>query len=123
MAALWNGSHVVPEEFGGWPNNVWGPSAISQGENHPVPKELTIEGIKNIVAAFANAAKRAVEAGFDTIELHAAHGFLLHQFLSPLSNKRTDSYGGSFENRIRISVEVIDAIRAVIPEGMPLLYR
>lgn len=113
----------MTEEFGGWPDNVWGPSTLPHDKDYPIPKELTIEGIQGVIKDFADAAKRSVEAGFDVIELHGAHGFLLHQFLSPLSNKRTDSYGGSFENRIRISVEVIDAIRAVIPEGMPLLYR
>ncbi|KAI0628615.1 hypothetical protein C8Q77DRAFT_358106 [Trametes polyzona] len=87
------------------------------------PNALTVEGIKEVVDQWAAAAKRAVDAGIDVIEIHAAHGFLLHEFLSPISNKRTDEYGGSFENRVRIVVEVVDAIRRVIPEDMPLFLR
>jgi len=89
----------------------------------PQPKELTLEGIENIVKAFAEAAKRAVAVGFDVIEVHSAHGYLLSSFLSPTSNKRTDKYGGSFENRIRLTVEVVDAIRAAIPKDTPLFVR
>ncbi|TBU41805.1 hypothetical protein BD309DRAFT_1039644, partial [Dichomitus squalens] len=84
---------------------------------------LTKEGIKKIVKAFVNAAKRAVKAGFDVIEIHGAHGYLISEFLSPYSNKRTDEYGGSFENRIRLAVEVVDAVRGVIPPTTPLLFR
>lgn len=91
--------------------------------SYPEPKELTLEGIKNVVNAFAEAAKRAVAAGFDVIELHSAHGYLLSSFLGPTSNKRTDKYGGSFENRIRLTVEVVDAVRAVIPKETPLFVR
>ena len=93
------------------------------GASYPQPKELTLEGIQRIVSAFADSAKRAVTAGFDVIEIHNAHGFLLHSFVSPISNKRTDQYGGSFENRIRLTLEVVDAVRAVIPEDMPLFLR
>ncbi|KAH9888030.1 hypothetical protein C8Q73DRAFT_767614 [Cubamyces lactineus] len=87
------------------------------------PKALSKEEIQEVVAKWKAAAKRAVDAGVDAIEIHAAHGFLLHEFLSPVSNKRTDEYGGSFENRARIVIEVVDAIREVIPETMPLFLR
>ena len=82
-----------------------------------------MEGIQEVILAFADAAKRAVAAGFDVIEIHNAHGYLLHSFLSPVSNKRTDQYGGSFENRIRLTLEVVDAVRAVISDDMPLFLR
>ncbi|MCK2200787.1 NADH:flavin oxidoreductase/NADH oxidase [Corynebacterium callunae] len=108
------------EAEGGW--QTFAPSAVAQ-EGLDTPQELTIDGIKKVVADFAAAAQRAVEAGFDVIEIHGAHGYLLHQFLSPISNKRTDEYGGSFENRTRLFREVATAIRSVIPEGMPLVAR
>ncbi|KGO47385.1 Aldolase-type TIM barrel [Penicillium expansum] len=110
-------------EVGGWDNLV-APSAIpfEKGVN-TVPKALTLEDIQVLIRDFAEAAKRAVKAKFDAIEIHSAHGYLLHQFLSPVSNKRTDRYGGSFENRTRLLLEVSGAIRASIPETMPLLIR
>ena len=108
---------------GGWPDNVWGPSTVPFSDTFPRPKELTLEGIQKVVSAFVDAAKRAVTAGFDVIEIHNAHGYLLNSFISPASNKRTDQYGGSFENRIRLTLEVMDAIRAVIPKDMPLFLR
>ncbi|KII89987.1 hypothetical protein PLICRDRAFT_91117 [Plicaturopsis crispa FD-325 SS-3] len=114
---------VATEKAGGWPDNVWGASAIPYNENFPVPKELTKEGIQSVVTAFVNAAKRALKAGFDVIEIHNAHGYLLQSFLSPATNKRTDEYGGSFENRIRLTLEVVDAVRAVIPPSTPLFLR
>lgn len=114
---------VATEEQGGWPEDVWGPSAIPFNDQFPKPKELTKEGIKRVKSAFVAAAKRALKAGFDVIEIHSAHGYLLSSFLSPVSNKRTDEYGGSFENRIRLLVEIADAIRAVIPPSMPLFVR
>ena len=117
------GSPAALEEVGGWPDNVWAPSAISYHESYNRPKELTKEGIKRVVAAFASAAKRAVKAGFDVIEIHNAHGYLLHSFLSPISNKRSDEYGGSFVNRTRLTLEVVDAIRGVIPDDIPLFLR
>ena len=117
------GSPAALEEVGGWPDNVWAPSAISYHESYNRPKEMTKEGIKRVVAAFASAAKRAVKAGFDVIEIHNAHGYLLHSFLSPISNKRNDEYGGSFVNRTRLTLEVVDAIRGVIPDDMPLFLR
>jgi 2,4-dienoyl-CoA reductase-like NADH-dependent reductase (Old Yellow Enzyme family) len=84
---------------------------------------LTIPQIKEVVKAFKDSAVRAVKAGFDVIELHGAHGYLGHEFISPFSNKRTDQYGGSFENRIRFLLEIIDEVRAVIPETTPLFLR
>ena len=82
--------------------------------SYPMPQALSIDGIKNIVSAFAAAARRACEAGFRVIEIHAAHGYLIHEFLSPLSNQRTDAYGGSFENRTRILREIVAAVRGVV---------
>jgi 2,4-dienoyl-CoA reductase-like NADH-dependent reductase (Old Yellow Enzyme family) len=87
------------------------------------PHELSREEIGEIVEAFTATAKRAVRAGFDLIEIHAAHGYLIHEFLSPLANHRTDEYGGAFENRIRFATEVVKAVRRVIPESMPLFLR
>ena len=113
----------VPIEQDGWPDNVWGPSAVGYEPSDPQPRELTLEGIQQVISAFVDAAKRAVTAGFDVIEIHNAHGFLLHNFISPVSNKRTDQYGGSFENRIRLTLEVVDAVRAAIPDDMPLFLR
>jgi 2,4-dienoyl-CoA reductase-like NADH-dependent reductase (Old Yellow Enzyme family) len=87
------------------------------------PHELTVAEIAELVKAFASAAKRSVAAGFDLVEIHAAHGYLFHQFYSPLSNQRSDNYGGSFENRIRFLLETIKAVRSVIPDSMPLFVR
>ncbi|KAL5513122.1 OYE32_2 [Sanghuangporus vaninii] len=114
---------TAKSEYGGWPDDVWAPSAIPYNDAFPKPKELTKDRIKQTVRAFVQAAQRTVQAGFDVIEIHNAHGYLLHEFLSPISNKRTDEYGGSFENRIRLTLEVIDAMRAVIPKDMPLFVR
>ncbi|KAI1642936.1 FMN-linked oxidoreductase [Daldinia loculata] len=116
------GALASPEE-GGWGDNVWAPSAIKYTNNFPDPKAMTIDDIKTLVQAFKDAARRSVEAGIDVIEIHAAHGYLITEFLSPLSNKRTDNYGGSFENRTRLLFEIIEAIRSVIPETMPLFVR
>ena len=118
--AVWK---TQTKELGGWPDDIVGPSAVTHNPELPTPKELTKEGIKDIVNAYGDAARRSVQAGFDVIEIHGAHGFLLHSFMSPNSNFRTDEYGGSFENRTRIILEVVDAIRAVIPADMPLFYR
>ncbi len=107
----------------GWPENIWGPSTLPFNEDFPTPKALTKEGIKGVVEAFRAGAVRAVKAGFDAIDIHSAHGYLLSSFLSPSSNNRTDEYGGSFENRIRVVLEVVDAVRSVIPESMPLFLR
>jgi 2,4-dienoyl-CoA reductase-like NADH-dependent reductase (Old Yellow Enzyme family) len=124
VAPWLSGNAMAVSEVGGWPESIVGPSAVPFEEGlNPVPRALSGDEIKELVGDFARAAERAVRAGFDAIELHAAHGYLLHQFLSPVSNRRTDSYGGSFENRVRLLLEVCDAVRAVVPDGMPLLVR
>jgi 2,4-dienoyl-CoA reductase-like NADH-dependent reductase (Old Yellow Enzyme family) len=117
------GSILATEAVGGWPDDVKGPSAIRWGEGYADPREMSVEDIKDVVEGFRDAAIRAVKAGVDVIEIHSAHGYLLCSFLSPLSNRRTDAYGGSFENRTRALVETIKAVREVIPANMPLLLR
>jgi 2,4-dienoyl-CoA reductase-like NADH-dependent reductase (Old Yellow Enzyme family) len=116
-------STVAMEESGGWPTDVMGASPIQWGEGYVLPREMTEEDIRDVTNGFRDAAKRAVQAGIDVIEIHSAHGYLLSSFLSPISNHRKDKYGGSFENRIRLLMEVIQAVRSVIPKGMPLLVR
>ena len=118
----WEGDGVVPETEGGW-QNVMAPSAIQFADNYPKPQPLTVDGIQSVVRAFAAAARRACDAGFRVIEIHAAHGYLIHEFLSPLSNHRDDSYGGSFENRTRLIREVVTAVRSSWPKGAPLFVR
>ncbi len=113
---------VVPVSEGGW-DNVMAPSALPFAPNFPSPHELSLDGIAHVIASFRAAAVRAIDAGFQVAELHAAHGYLLHEFLSPLSNQRTDQYGGGFENRIRLTLEVTDAVRAVWPADLPLFVR
>jgi 2,4-dienoyl-CoA reductase-like NADH-dependent reductase (Old Yellow Enzyme family) len=120
--APWAGHGTVPESKGGW-NHVVAPSALPFADGYPMPRALSIEGIQNIVSAFADAGRRACEAGFRVIEIHAAHGYLIHEFLSPLSNQRTDVYGGSFENRTRILREVVAAVRGSWPDRAPLFVR
>ncbi|ESZ97138.1 hypothetical protein SBOR_2496 [Sclerotinia borealis F-4128] len=117
------GSAVAEESDGGWPKGVKGMSALKWGEGYAEPSEMTIEEIQDAIDGFRDSAKRAVEAGIDVIEIHGAHGYLLHSSLSPITNKRTDRYGGSWENRTRMMIETIKAVREVIPEGMPLLLR
>jgi 2,4-dienoyl-CoA reductase-like NADH-dependent reductase (Old Yellow Enzyme family) len=121
-AAPWEGGHPVETADGGW-RPVWGPSAVAFGSRSPVPEALDEDGIRAVVQAFADGARRALDAGFRVAEIHAAHGYLLHQFLSPLANQRTDAYGGSFENRIRLTLEVVDAVRAAWPDELPLWVR
>jgi 2,4-dienoyl-CoA reductase-like NADH-dependent reductase (Old Yellow Enzyme family) len=116
------GHGMIPEREGGW-SNVVAPSALPFTDGFPMPRALSVDGIKNIVSAFAAAARRACEAGFRVIEIHAAHGYLIHEFLSPLSNQRTDAYGGSFENRTRILREIVAAVRVSWPERAPLFVR
>lgn len=117
------------ESVGGWPSNVVGPSGGEENiwspgdESFWVPREMSIADIEEFVQAFARSAKLAVQAGVDVIEIHGAHGYLLSEFLSPVTNQRTDKYGGSFENRIRILQEVTAATRAAIPAGVPLFLR
>lgn len=118
----WESAGAVPESEGGW-KNVMAPSAIAFAGNYPMPQALTLAGIQGIIAAFATAAYRACEAGFRVIEIHAAHGYLIHEFLSPLSNQRSDDYGGSFENRTRFLREIVQAVRRVWPSGAPLFVR
>ncbi|KAJ2802610.1 hypothetical protein H4R20_003215 [Coemansia guatemalensis] len=110
-------------EEGGWPDNVYGPSAIAYDDNHYPPKAMSTEQICQTRQAFIDAAVRADQAGFDVVEVHSAHGYLLFEFLSPLSNKRTDEYGGSFENRTRLLLEVVRGIRQVWPHNKPLFVR
>jgi len=118
----WEGDGVVPETEGGW-QNVMAPSAIPFADNYPTPQALTVDGIQQVVRAFAQAARRACDAGFRVIEIHAAHGYLIHEFLSPLSNHRDDTYGGSFENRTRLIREIVAAVRSSWPKGAPLFVR
>ena len=117
----WKGHEPIGEDKGGW--QTVAPSAIPYKESDPVPKEMTVEEIKKLVKDFGDGAQRAIQAGFDVFEIHAAHGYLINEFLSPLSNTRDDDYGGSFENRIRLLVEIADKIRSVIDEGSPLFVR
>lgn len=117
----WDGSGMVAEADGGWP--VVGPSAIPFSPDYPQPRAMTPDDIARVIAAFTNAARRALAAGFRVAEVHAAHGYLLNQFLSPLTNARTDDYGGSFDNRIRLTCEVSAAVRAVWPDEWPVFVR
>jgi 2,4-dienoyl-CoA reductase-like NADH-dependent reductase (Old Yellow Enzyme family) len=114
------GAPLLPDS-GGWLPVA--PSAARFADGHATPEALTEEGAQARVRAFAAAARRALAAGFQAVEVHAAHGYLLHQFLSPLSNRRQDRYGGSFENRVRLACEVVEAVRAEWPERLPLLVR
>ena len=114
---------TAQKEAGGWPENVLAPSSIAFQDEYPHPSALTIDGIQRIKEAFVEATKRAVKAGFDVIEIHGAHGYLIHEFLTPVSNKRDDQYGGSFENRTRLARETVEAVRSVIPKDMPLFFR
>ncbi|WP_243312747.1 NADH:flavin oxidoreductase/NADH oxidase [Fundidesulfovibrio agrisoli] len=115
------GARVAPEAEDGW--EIVAPSAIPFSEGEPAPRALDTDSIAEIKSAFVMAARRAVAAGFDVVELHAAHGYLLHQFLSPLSNKRGDEYGGTLENRMRLTLETAEALRNTLPESMPLMVR
>src|SRR5882672_10425270 len=117
----WDGHSAVHPKDGGWIPVA--PSAEPFSETYPVPRPLETSEIHGIVDAFRDAAGRAREAGFDMLELHGAHGYLIHEFLSPLTNTRTDRYGGSFENRIRLCLEIVDAVREVWPERLPVWLR
>ncbi|MDH6136498.1 2,4-dienoyl-CoA reductase-like NADH-dependent reductase (Old Yellow Enzyme family) [Kitasatospora sp. MAA4] len=120
---------TLPPRLGGAPVTVadggWQAVAPSPEpfDGHPAPHELTVEEIAGVVQAFADAARRALAAGFQVVEVHGAHGYLVHSFLSPVSNHRTDAYGGSFENRIRFALEVVEAVRAVWPQELPVFFR
>jgi 2,4-dienoyl-CoA reductase-like NADH-dependent reductase (Old Yellow Enzyme family) len=122
VAAPWRGDRVLDDSDGGW-RPILGPSAEAFSPRTPVPCEMSRDDIGQAIGDFRRAAKRALAAGFELIELHGAHGYLLHEFLSPLSNKRTDEYGGPFENRIRFMLAAVDAVREVWPEALPLLVR
>jgi 2,4-dienoyl-CoA reductase-like NADH-dependent reductase (Old Yellow Enzyme family) len=117
----WRGSGRIAPEDGGW--QTIGPSALRFAENYPLPQALTATEIQEVVASFQTAAQRSLRAGFEIAEIHAAHGYLLHEFLSPLSNQRTDAYGGTLANRMRFLLEVVDVVRQVWPEELPLLVR
>ncbi|MGK5498907.1 NADH:flavin oxidoreductase/NADH oxidase [Streptomyces sp. URMC 125] len=119
--APWRGGAPLAADRGGW--RPLAPSPVPFAEGHPVPHELTREEIGRIVRQFADAARRALAAGFEVAEVHGAHGYLIGQFLSPHSNRRTDAYGGSFENRTRFALEVVDAVREVWPQELPLFFR
>jgi len=117
----WDGGRLSPPDQGGWPTIAPSPVPFHPGD--PSPLELSQTEIQRVFEAFAMATRRALTAGFEVIEIHAAHGYLANEFLSPLSNLRTDQYGGSFENRIRFLVELVDAVRAEWPGHLPLFVR
>lgn len=117
----WKGAGEVKPENGGW--QTIAPSPIPFDANYPHPQEMTGEEIKNVIQLFQDAAVRSINAGFQVIEIHMAHGYLIHEFLSPISNQRTDEYGGSLANRCRLAIEVSKAIRKVIPDVTPLFAR
>ncbi|KAF4826041.1 NADPH dehydrogenase afvA [Colletotrichum tropicale] len=122
--APWLGFETLAgQEAGGWPQDVVGPSDLAWSDKHATPREMTIAEIDQLKQDFVKGAYRSLHAGFDVIELHFAHGYLISSFLSPASNKRTDQYGGSFENRTRLAIELVDAVREVIAEDMPLFVR
>lgn len=120
-APPWSKPTRVEVGEGGW--TPVDPSALAYSDEYPQPEALNASGIAEVIEAFRAATKRSIDCGFRVIEIHAAHGYLLHQFLSPLSNHRDDAWGGSFENRIRLTREVVAAARSVMPEGLPLLVR
>jgi len=120
-AIPWKGNRKLDETNGGW--NTVAPSAVPFNSNEKPPIALDKTGIRKVISDFKSATKRALKAGFEVVEIHAAHGYLLHQFLSPLSNFRTDEYGGSFENRIRLLLEVFEAVQSEWPADLPLFVR
>jgi 2,4-dienoyl-CoA reductase-like NADH-dependent reductase (Old Yellow Enzyme family) len=120
-AKPWDGLRGVPAAEGGW--QPVGPTDQPFAPDYPTPRPLTRDDIRAVVAAFAAASRRALAAGFQVAEVHAAHGYLIHEFLSPLTNTRTDEYGGSFENRIRLCLEIVDAVRSVWPARWPVFVR
>jgi len=123
MSRPWDGAErVKPVSEGGW-IDVLAPSAIPFSDVYAVPAAVDADGIKRLVQAFGDATRRAIQAGFDVVEIHSAHGYLLHEFLSPLSNHRTDEYGGTLENRARLLLEVVDAVREIWPLSSPLFVR
>jgi 2,4-dienoyl-CoA reductase-like NADH-dependent reductase (Old Yellow Enzyme family) len=121
QSAPWLGGHTLPTDGGGWIPFAPSPIAFKSADN--TPEVLSLEGIKKVIEDFKKAAKRALDAGFKVLEIHAAHGYLINSFLSPLTNTRTDNYGGSFENRCRLLLEILDSIKKVWPENLPLFVR
>ncbi|HLP15005.1 MAG TPA: NADH:flavin oxidoreductase/NADH oxidase [Bacteroidota bacterium] len=119
--APWRGTGEVKKEDGGWDTIAPSPLAFTEGYPHPI--EMNKEAIRRVIDAFVSGARRAIEAGYDFIELHMAHGYLVHQYLSPLSNHRSDEYGGSLENRCRFGLEIARAVRNAIGENVPLFAR
>lgn len=119
-ARPWDGGGPLKDDRA-W--KVAGPSAVPFDEGYPVPEPLDATGIQRVKEFFVQATERAIKAGFELIEIHSAHGYLLHSFLSPLCNQRTDEYGGSFENRVRLLLETTQAVRAAMPADMPLFVR
>jgi len=119
--APWEGGRLIPPEAGGW--QPIGPSAIAQRPEEPPPHAMDEDDLRQVVTSFADATRRAREIGFDAIELHMAHGYLLHQFLSPLANERTDAYGGSLANRMRMPLQVFEAVVASAGPGVPVGVR
>jgi 2,4-dienoyl-CoA reductase-like NADH-dependent reductase (Old Yellow Enzyme family) len=120
-ARPWDGGGAVTREDGGW--QPVGPTTEPFAGNYPVPCALTAAAIADVVDAFRAGARRALAAGFDVVEIHGAHGYLIHEFLSPLVNTRRDAYGGSFDGRARLCLEIVDAVRGVWPERLPLFVR
>ena len=120
-ARPWEGGGALAPAQGGW--QPVGPSSEPFAANYPTPRPLATAEIPGVVAAFRHAARRALGAGFDVVEVHAAHGYLIHEFLSPLVNTRTDAYGGAYDNRVRLCLEIVDAVREVWPERLPLFVR
>ncbi len=121
MVVPWEPERAIPVEEGGW--QVVAPSAVRFSEKYPEPLALDRAGMDKVTADFVASTGLAIKAGFDVAEIHAAHGYLLHEFVSPLSNRRTDEYGGSFANRVRFPLEIVKAVRAAWPEQLPLLVR
>lgn len=120
-ARPWQGGAKVAPEDGGW--TPVGPDGQPFSATYPIPQPLDARGIRDVIDGFRSAALRALDIGVKVVEVHAAHGYLLHEFMSPLSNQRTDAYGGAFDNRVRLCLEVVAAVRAVWPERLPLLVR
>lgn len=123
VAPWLSSGEVAGNDLNGWPDNVLAPSAIPWNEQHAHPREMTLDDIESFKKSYADAVKRALDVGFDAIEIHNAHGYLLHEFLSPVSNTRSDKYGGSFENRTRLTLEIVELVRGLIPDTMPLFLR
>ena len=117
----WHGRSYITPEDGGW--EVFSPSEVLLADEVSISTKITLAGVEKVIEDFKNATRRALEAGFKVIEIHAAHGYLVHEFMSPLINKRTDEYGGSFENRIKLLLQITDEVRVIVPENLPLFVR